>query len=353
MEERMMKQIAIVLVSVLVLVATAARAEVRLQGAGATFPNPLYQRWTSEYQKQHPDVKIDYQSIGSGGGIKGITDKTIDFAGSDAPMSKKELAAAGGEIVHIPTVAGAVVPAFNLQGVGELNLSGPVLADIYIGKITMWNDPRIAELNDGKPLPDVAITPVWRTDGSGTTFVFTNYLAGQSEEFKNSVGMGKQVKWPLGQGGKGSEGVAAAVQQTPGAIGYVEANYASANKIPFAAVKNHAGKFVKASPQSVSAAGEGAIAKMDKSLAVDIWNQPGDAAYPISAFTYIIVYKDLGYLRDQNKAKALVEFLKWATSEGQSYAGEMDYAPLSDGVKKKVADAIGSLQWQGQAVAEK
>ena len=349
----MMKQIAIVLVSLLGLVATAARAEVLLQGAGATFPNPLYQRWTSEYRKQHPEVKIDYQSIGSGGGIKGITDKTIDFAGSDAPMSKKEMAAAGGQIVHIPTVAGAVVPAFNLQGVGELNLSGPVLADIYTGKITKWNDPKIAELNDGRQLPDVAITPVWRTDGSGTTFVFTNYLATQSEEFKNSVGMGKQVKWPLGQGGKGSEGVAAAVQQTPGAIGYVEANYASANKIPFAAVKNHAGKFVKASPQSVSAAGEGAIAKMDKSLAVDIWNQPGDAAYPISAFTYIIVYKDLGYLKDQNKAKALVDFLKWATNEGQSYAGEMDYAPLSDGVKKKVADAIESLQWQGQAVAEK
>jgi phosphate transport system substrate-binding protein len=353
MEDWIMKHIVMVVIGALALLATSARAEVRLQGAGATFPNPIYQRWVTEYQKTNPEVKIDYQSIGSGGGIKGITEKTIDFAGSDAPMSKKEIAAAGGEIVHIPTVAGAVVPAYNLQGVTDLNLSGPVLADIFTGKITKWNDLRIAELNDGKSLPDAAITPVWRTDGSGTTFVFTNYLATQSAEFKNTVGMGKQVKWPLGQGGKGSEGVAAAVQQTPGAIGYVEANYATANKIPFAAMKNSAGKFVKATAQSVSAAGEGAIDKMDKSLAVDIWNQPGDAAYPISAFTYIIVYKDLGYLKDQNKAKSLVAFLKWATSDGQGMAGEMDYAPLSDGVKKKVSEAIDSLSWQGQAVAAK
>jgi phosphate transport system substrate-binding protein len=347
-----MRHLALLIVAAVTFTLSAARAEVRLQGAGATFPNPIYQRWTTEYQKLHPDVKIDYQSIGSGGGIKGITEKTIDFAGSDAPMSKKEIAAAG-EVVHIPTVAGAVVPAYNLAGVTDLNLSGPVLADIYQGKITKWNDPKIAELNEGKPLPDAAITPVWRTDGSGTSFVFTNYLAGQSEEFKNSIGMGKQVKWPLGQGGKGNEGVAAAVQQTPGAIGYIELNYATSNKIPFAAMKNASGKFVKASAQSVSAAGEGAVEKMSSSLAVDIWNQPGEGAYPISAFTYVIVYKDLGYLRDENKAKALVAFLTWATGEGQTYAGEMDYAPLSDGVKKKVAAAIGSLSWNGQAVASK
>ena len=349
----MIRTISLIAVALVLGLVPTARAETRLQGAGATFPNPIYQRWVTEYQKLKPDVKIDYQSIGSGGGIKGITEKTIDFAGSDAPMNKKEVAAAGGEVVHIPTVAGAVVPAYNLQGITDLNLSGPVIADIYQGKITKWNDPKIAELNEGKQLPDVAITPVWRTDGSGTTFVFTNYLAGQSDEFKNSIGMGKQVKWPAGQGGKGNEGVAAAVQQTPGAIGYVEANYATANKIPFAAVKNQAGKFVKASPQSVSAAGEGAVNKMGKTLAVDIWNQPGESAYPISAFTYIIVYKDLGYLKDQNKARALVDFLKWATNEGQSYAGEMDYAPLSDGVKKKAEDAIKTLSWEGQAVATK
>ena len=349
-----MKQLMALVIGALTLTAATARAEVRLQGAGATFPNPIYQRWVTEYQKSNPDVKIDYQSIGSGGGIKGITEKTIDFAGSDAPMSKKEIAAAGGEVVHIPTVAGAVVAAYNLPGFsGELKLDGAVLADIYMGKITKWNDAKIAALNEGAQLPDLAITPAWRTDGSGTTFVFTNYLATQSDEYKNSVGMGKQVKWPVGQGGKGNEGVMAAVQQTPGGIGYVEVNYATANKIPFALMKNGSGKFVKASPQGISAAGEGAVEKMDKSLAVDIWNQPGDTAYPISAFTYIIVYKDLGYLKDQNKAKALVAFLKWATRDGQSLAMEMDYAPLSDGVKKKVAEAIDSLSWQGQAVAAK
>ncbi|HLL91248.1 MAG TPA: phosphate ABC transporter substrate-binding protein PstS, partial [Tepidisphaeraceae bacterium] len=323
----------------------SVQAEVRLQGAGATFPNPVYQRWVSEYQKSNPDVKIDYQSIGSGGGIKGITEKTVDFAGSDAPLSKKEKAAVEGEIVHIPTVAGAVVAAYNLPGFsGELKLSGPVLADIFQGKITNWNDPKIASLNGGAGLPDMAITPAYRTDGSGTTFVFTNYLATQSEEYKGSVGMGKSVKWPTGQGGKGNEGVTAIVQSTPGSIGYVELNYATANNIPFALLQNKAGKFVKASPETVSNAGTGAVEQMEKSLAVDIWNQPGDEAYPIAAFTYILVYKDLGYLKDENKAKALVSFLKWATTgEGQQVAATLDYAPLAKPVQGKVTEAINSL----------
>jgi len=352
----MMKRIAaiaLVALASFVGAGSTARAEVRLQGAGATFPNPIYQRWVTEYQQLHPDVKIDYQSIGSGGGIKGITEKTIDFAGSDAPMSKKEQEAAkgAGGVVHIPTVAGAVVAAFNVPGVTELNLDGATLAEIYLGKITKWNDGKIAALNEGKQLPDTAITPVWRTDGSGTSFVFTNYLAGQSEDFKNTIGMGKQVKWPVGQGGKGNEGVAAATQQTPGAIGYIEVNYAIANKIAFAAMKNSSGKFIKASPETISAAGEGAVEQMKDSLAVNIWNQPGDNAYPISAFTYIIVYKDLGYLKDTNKAKALVGFLKWATHDGQKLATEMQYAPLSEGVQKKVDQAIESLTWEGQSVA--
>jgi len=339
-------------VAVLALSGTVAMAETKLTGAGATFPNPIYQKWVAEYQKSHPDVKIDYQSIGSGGGIKGITEKTIDFAGSDAPMSKKELAAAGGEIVHIPTVAGAVVAAYNLPDFkGELKLDGPTLAEIFHGKITKWNDPKIAALNEGTSLPAVGITPAWRTDGSGTTFVFTNYLATQSNEFKNAVGMGKQVKWPTGQGGKGNEGVTAIVQGTPGAIGYVELNYATQNQIAFATMKNKDGKFVKCSPDSVAAAGAGAVGKMDKSLAVDIWNQGGDESYPIAAFTYIIVYKDLGYLKDQGKAKALVDFLKWATTEGQSTAKEMDYAPLAAPVQKKVADALATLTWSGSPVA--
>ena len=330
-----------------------ASAAVRLQGAGATFPNPIYQRWVNEYQKQHPDVQIDYQSIGSGGGIKGITQKTVHFAGSDAPMSKKELAGVKDNVVHIPTVAGSVVPAYNLPDFqGELNLSGEVLAEIFMGRITNWNDPKIAALNKGAQLPDVAITPAWRTDGSGTTYVFTNYLATQSPEYKETVGTGKSVEWPAGQGGKGNEGVAAVIQSTPGALGYIEVNYATQNNIPFAAMQNKAGKFVKASPETVAAAGAGAVKQMKApaGLAVDIWNQPGDQAYPIAAFTYIIVYKDLNNLRSAQEAQALVDFLHWATHEGQSMAGEMDYAPLAPPVQKQVSAALNSLTFKGQPV---
>ena len=333
-------------------VATAAFAAARLQGAGATFPNPIYQRWVTVYTRQHPDVRIDYQSIGSGGGIKGILGKTVDFAGSDAPMSSKEQASAGAPLVHIPTVAGSVVPAYNLPGFnGELKLSGEVLAEIFMGRITSWNDAKIAELNQGARLPNNPITPAWRTDGSGTTFVFTSYLATQSEEYKSTVGVGKSVDWPAGQGGKGNEGVSAIVQQTPGALGYVELNYASQNKLPFASVKNKAGKFVKASPETVSAAGAGAADKISaNNLVADIWNQDGDNAYPIAAYTYVIVYKDLGYLRDQAKAQALVNFLSWATTDGQPIAAEMDYAPLPPAVREKVAQALGQLTFGGRPI---
>src|SRR6266567_5914889 len=230
---------------------TSARAEVRMQGAGSTFVAPIMQRWTTEYEKAHPDVKIDYQSIGSGGGVKGITEKTLDFGASDAPMSKKEIEKAGGGIVNIPVIAGAVVAAYNLPGLqGVLKLDGPTLSDIFQGKITKWNDPKIAALNGGVALPDVAITPVHRTDGSGTTFIFTNYLATQSAEFKEKIGAAKQVEWPGGQGGKGNEGVTQVVQGTPGAIGYIELAYARQNKIAFATMKNRDGNFVKASPES-------------------------------------------------------------------------------------------------------
>jgi phosphate transport system substrate-binding protein len=336
--------------AVLAQISPAALAEIRLQGAGATFPNPIYQRWVSEYQKANPDVKIDYQSIGSGGGIKGITEKTVDFAGSDAPMSKKEIAAAG-DVIHIPTVAGAVVLAYNAPGLNDLKLDGDLVAQIFMGKITKWNDPKIAALNAGVTLQDIAITPAWRTDGSGTSFVFTNYLCTQSEDFKGTVGPGKQVKWPVGQGGKGNEGVTAVVQQTPGAIGYIELNYAVANKIPFALMKNKDGKFVKASTESVSAAGAGAVGSMKNSLAVDIWNQAGADAYPISAQTYIIVYRDLSYVKDPAKARALVGFLKWSLTDGQKLATEMTYAPLAELVQKKALDAVNGLVWDGKAVA--
>jgi phosphate transport system substrate-binding protein len=333
------------------LLTTAAHAQPRVQGAGATFPNPLYQKWVITYTKANPGVQFDYQSIGSGGGIKGLTDKSIDFAGSDAPMSKREREAAGSPVVHLPMTIGAVVPAFNLPGVtDELRLSGPVIADIYVGAITNWSDKRIADLNPGLKLPDLRIVPVFRTDGSGTTFVFTNYLATQSEKFKETIGMGKAVSWPVGQGGKGNEGVAAAVQQTAGSLGYIELNYAVANKIAFAAVQNAAGKFIKASPESVTAASTAAAPEITGEPIAALWNRPGEATYPIAAFSYMIVYQDLAYLRDPTKARALVGFLTWAATTGQDSSSELDYAPLSPAIKDKVLAAIASLTFDGKPV---
>jgi phosphate transport system substrate-binding protein len=335
-------------------IATTTLADVRIQGAGATFPNPLYQKWVSEYQKAHPEVKIDYQSVGSGGGITGITQKTVDFAGSDAPLSKKEIEAIGAKVLQIPSTAGAVVLAYNLPNVsGDINLSGPVVAEIFMGKITKWNDPKIAALNADAKLPDSIITPVYRTDGSGTTFVFTSYLAAVSPDFKDAIGKGKQVKFPSGQGGKGNDGVTAAIQQTPGGIGYVELNFALANKLPFALMQNKDGKFVKASMETVAAAGEGAVKEMtpDK-MAIDIWNQPGEKSYPISAFTYFIVYADLSNVKEAENAKALTEFLKWAESAegGQKLSPSMDYAPLAPAVQEIATKAIESLTYKGQAM---
>ena len=332
----------------------AQAQDVRLQGAGATFPAPLYARWVAEYQKLHDNVKIDYQAIGSGGGIKGITDKTVVFAGSDAPMSHKELDATGAaaNIIEIPSCAGGVVPSYNVPGVDkDLHFTGAVLADIFMGKITKWNDPKLAAINPGVNLPDLTITPAWRTDGSGTNFVFTNYLCTQSPEFKDSIGMGKSVKWPIGQGGKGNEGVAAAVQGTQGAIGYNEQNYADKNHIQYGAVQNKDGKFVKASPAAVSAAGAGAVdALKGNILAANIWDQPGAEAYPIASFTYLIVYKDLNNVKSPEQARALVDFMWWAAHEGQKYCTDLDYAPLAPAVQQKVEAALGEVTFQGQAV---
>ena len=342
--------------AVIALGASMASAETRLQGAGATFPNPLYQRWIGEYQSVHPDVKIDYQSIGSGGGIKAITDKTVHFAGSDAPMSKKEFDAVGGpdKIVEIPSCAGGVVPAYRVPGINsDLKFTGDVLAEIYMGQISKWNDPKLAQLNPGVNLPNLPITPAWRTDGSGTTFIWTNYLVTQSKPFASTVGAGKQVRWPRGQGGKGNEGVAQIVEQTAGAIGYLEQNYADKNHIAYGLVQNKSGKFVKASPKSVSMAGEGAVNQMNgQVLATNIWNQPGDEAYPISSFTYLIVYKDLSNVQSKEQAQALHEFLTWAAHDGQKFAIDLDYAPLSDGVRKKVEAALQAVSFHGQAIAE-
>ena len=332
-----------------------ACADVRLQGAGATFPQPLYERWVGEYQKLHSDVKIDYQGIGSGGGIKSITEKTVDFAGSDAPLSKKEIEALGGEskVVEVPSCSGGVVPAYKLPEVKEeLKFTGPVLAEIYLGTISKWNDPKIAQLNPGVNLPDMPITPVWRTDGSGTNYVWTNYLATQSPEFRNSVGTGKQVKWPLGQGGKGNPGVAQVVEQTQGAIGYLEQNYADKNNIAYGAVQNKSGKFVKASPEAVSLSGEGAVSEMNGSVVhANIWDREGEGAYPIASFTYLIVYKDLDNVKSKEQAQALVDFMWWATHDGEKLAADLDYAPLSEGVQKKVEAALKMVTYKGQELS--
>ncbi len=337
----------------MLMVLAMSAGDVRLSGAGATFPQPLYERWVVEFGKDNPAMKLDYQGLGSGGGIKAITDKTVAFAGSDAPLSKKELEALGGKdaVVEIPSCAGAVVPAYNLPGVAALNLDGPVLADMFLGKVTRWNDPRIAAMNPGVQLPDLAVTPAWRTDGSGTTFVFTNWLATQSDAFKTTVGMGKQVAWPIGQGGKGNPGVTAVVQQTPGAVGYVEEAFAAANKLAFAAVKNRSGRFVKASMASVSAAAEAASGTMSGNLLVaNIWDQSGDAVYPIASFTYLIVYRDLRNLKSADEAKALAAFLWWATHDGQRIAPTMSYAPLAPSVQAKVEAALKGLVHQGKPV---
>jgi phosphate transport system substrate-binding protein len=340
-------------VAVLGIGSSVAMAETRLSGAGATFPQPLYERWVGEYVKAHPDVKIEYGGGGSGAGIKGITEKTLDFAGSDAPMSKSELEKAGGEdnIIQVPSCAGGVVPAYNLAGVNNLNFTGEVLAEIYMGKITTWNDPKIVALNAGVNLPATAITVAARADGSGTNYVWTNYLATQSEDFKTTIGVGKQVKWPVGQTGKGNPGVAAIIQQTPGAIGYVEENYATKNNLTFGAVQNKSGKFVKSSPETVSNAGDGAVSSITGHvISANLWNQPGDNAYPIATFTYLIVYKDLSNLKDKAQAQAMVDFLTWAMHDAQKIAPQLDYAPLSPAVQKKVDDALATITYKGEAV---
>jgi phosphate transport system substrate-binding protein len=330
----------------------AKGGETRLQGAGATFPAPFYKRLVVAYQESHPHVLIDYQSIGSGGGIRAITDRTVHFSGSDAPMNKKELDAVGGEsaIVEIPSCAGGVVPTYNLPGFkGELKFTGELLAQIYMGKVNRWNDAALAKINPDVQLPDLPITPVWRTDGSGTTFIFTHYLATQSEDFKSSIGMDKQVQWPIGQGGKGNEGVTAVVQQTAGGLGYVEQSYADNNHLLYGSVQNKDGKFVKASAENVSAAGaEPAKNMQGQILAADIWNQPGEKAYPIASFTYLIVYKDLKNLPDKASAQGLVDFLWWATHDGQKHAAEIGYAPLAAEVQKKVEEALKGVTYKGE-----
>lgn len=318
---------------------------VSLHGAGATFPNPVYQKWVSEYGKVHPNIRIDYQSIGSGGGIKQLKEQTVDFGASDSPMKDEDLKAAPGEILHIPTVLGAVIITYNLAGVNQpLRFSSDVVADIFLGKVTKWNDARIAADNPGVTLPANDITVVTRSDGSGTSAVFTDYLSKVSPEWKEKVGSGTSPRWPVGISGKGNEGVTGAVKQTPNTIGYVELVYAVQNKLPVALIKNAGGSFVEPSIDSVTAAASASAGNTPEDLRVSITNAAGAQAYPISSYTYILVYKDQ---KDAAKGKALVDFLWWGIHDGENFAKELQYAPLPADIIKRAEVKINSITAAG------
>jgi phosphate transport system substrate-binding protein len=311
-----------------------------LQGAGATFPNPLYQKWVSEYGKLHPNIRIDYQSIGSGGGIKQIQAQTVDFGASDAPMSDADLQASPGELLHIPTVLGAVVITYNVPSIKQpLNLSPGVIADIFLGKIKKWDDQRLKQDNPGVSLPAADITVVHRADGSGTSYVFTDYLAKVSPDWQKNVGVDKSPNWPAGQGGKGNEGVTGQIKNQPNTIGYVELAYAVQNKLPVALIKNANGKFIAPSIDAVTAAAAAASAQTPDDLRVSITNAPGDGVYPIASYTYILAYKNQ---KDAGKGKALVDFLWWGIHDGETYTGS-DYAPLPAEIVKRAEAKINSI----------
>jgi phosphate transport system substrate-binding protein len=313
---------------------------VQINGAGATFPYPIYSRWFSEYNKQHPNVQINYQSIGSGGGIRQLTNQTVFFGATDGPMTDEQLKAAPGPILHFPTVLGAVVPVYNVQGAGvDLKFSGTVLADICLGKIRKWNDPAIAKLNPGATLPTTDIAVVHRSDGSGTTYIFVDYLSKVSSEFKSTVGVNTSVNWPTGVGGKGNEGVAGLVSQTPGAVGYVELIYALQNKISYGLVQNAAGEFVKASPDTVTKAA--AAAQIPDDFRVSITNAPGAGAYPISSFTWLLLYQNP---TDAGRARVMINFVRWAVTDGQKFASELGYAPLPENVVNRELAALEKIR---------
>ena len=324
--------------------ATLAAQTIAINGAGATFPAPIYAKWFAEYNKANPTVRINYQPLGSGAGIRQVTERTVFFGASDGPMTNEQLLAAPGKILHLPTVLGAVVPIYNLPGVSqELKFDGPVLANIFLGKITKWNDAAIAALNPGVNLPGTDIVVAHRSDGSGTTYIWVDYLAKVSPEFKKTVGVGTAVKWPTGVAAAKNDGVAAIVKQTPGALGYVELIYALQTKTPYALVKNMNGKFVKASIESVTAAAAAAAKQMPADYRVSITNAPGDGVYPISSFTWMLFYQDP---KDKAQAKAMVDFMKWALTDGQKIAAGMDYAPLPPNVIEMEMKTLATIKVQ-------
>jgi phosphate transport system substrate-binding protein len=332
----------VVTTAVILAFGTACAGGQDLNGAGATFPYPIYSKWFSDYARE-TGVRINYQSIGSGGGIRQLTEGTVDFGASDAPMTDAELAKVKTPVLHFPTVLGAVVVTYNVPGVsGALELSGPVLADIFLGKITKWSDSRIAALNQGVKLPSSDILVVHRSDGSGTTYIFSDYLSAVSPAWKSGPGKGKELAWPTGLGAKGNEGVAGQVKQMPGAIGYVELAYAKQNGLAFASIQNASGRFVAPTIESVTAAAAGAASSLpaDTDYRISIVNAPGEDAYPISSFTYLLIYANQ---RDAKKGKALVDFLNWYLAKGEQSAASLDYAPLPPSIVSQLQKRIGTI----------
>lgn len=326
--------------------ATLASAETLLNGAGATFPYPIYSKWFNEYKKLHPDIQINYQSIGSGAGIKQITEGTVDFGASDGPMTDQQIAEfrqkRGAGILHFPTVLGADVPAYNVPGVsGSLNFTGEALAGIFLGKITKWNDPSLVKANPGVKLPNADIVVVHRSDGSGTTYVWVDYLSKVSKEWETKVGRGTSVKWPVGLGGKGNEGVSGQIRQIPNSLGYVELVYAIQNKMNYGKVQNAAGEFVQATLTSVTAAAAGASKNMPDDFRVSITNAPGKGVYPISSFTWLLMPEQI---KDPAKKKVLTDFLGWMLKNGQGFTQALSYAPLPREVVSKEVKAIAKIK---------
>jgi phosphate transport system substrate-binding protein len=329
----------LIAVGLLVLAMSSAQAQ-KLTGAGATFPYPIYSKWFTEYSAAHPGVEVNYQSIGSGGGIRQVTAGLVDFGASDGPMTDEQMAASKVKLIHLPTVLGAVVPVFNVPGVSDIRFSSDVLADIYLGKISTWNDGRIAKDNPGVKLPDQKIIVVHRSDGSGTSYIFTDYLSKVSKDWANGPGKGTSPSWPVGVGGKGNEGVAGLVRQLPGAIGYVELIYALQNKITYGAMKNPAGNWVKASIAGVTEAAA-SMKKMPDDFRVSITNAPGATAYPISSFTWLLIPLKSA---DPAKGKVIKDLMSWIVKSGESDVSSLSYAPLPQNVVDKELKAIYALQ---------
>jgi phosphate transport system substrate-binding protein len=322
------------------IAASGAKAQMLINGAGATFPQQIYTKWFDEYRKVDPSVSFNYQGIGSGGGQKQILAETVDFGASDGPMSDENLAKAPRAILHLPTVAGAVAVSYNIDGNPQLKLDGATLAGIFLGKVTKWNDAAIAAQNPDVKLPDEDIVVVHRSDGSGTSFIFTDYLSSVSADWKSAVGKGVSVKWPVGLGGKGNAGVAGQIKQTPGSIGYVELAYAHENKLPFATLKNSSGNYVVPTVASVTAAM--AAATIPDDFRFSMVNSAGPDAYPIAGTTWLLVYAEQ---KDHAKGEKLIQFLKWAYTDGEKFAPSLDYAPLADAVLKRALDKVQTIKY--------